>query len=86
MLRVILEPLLFFCAPFVAYAVWLRLRNTTAPDLDAWSHTTLATLALTGLTVAIAGVLALGVFGGNHLGAYKPAHVENGRLVPGQIE
>lgn len=86
MLRVILEPLLFFIAPFAAYAVWLRFRNTTAPDLDAWSHTTLATLALSGLAVAIAGVLALGLLGDKHLGAYKPAHVENGRLVPGQIE
>ena len=86
MLRIILEPLVFFLAPFVAYALWLRLRNSTAPDLDAWSHTTVASLTLTGLIIAILGVLALGLLSQNQLGAYKPAHVENGRLVPGKIE
>ena len=86
MLRVIFEPLLFFVAPFAAYALWLRFRNATSPGLDAWSHTTLASLSLAGLVIAIAGVLALGLLGDKHLGAYKPAHMENGRLVPGQIE
>ena len=86
MLRVFLEPLAFFFAPFAAYALWLRLRSQTAPDIDAWSHTRVATLTLAGLAVAIAGVLALGLSSGRHLGAYVPAHVENGQLVPGRIE
>ena len=86
MLRVILEPLAFFLAPFAAYALWLRLRNRTAPDIDAWSHTRVATLTLAGLAVAILGVLTLGLNSGRHLGAYVPAHVENGQLVPGKIE
>ena len=86
MLRVILEPLAFFLAPFAVYALWLRLRNQTAPDLDAWSHTRVATLTLAGLAIAILGVLALGLSSGRHLGAYVPAHVENGQLVPGKIE
>ena len=86
MLRVILEPLAFFLAPFAAYALWLRLPRQTAPDIDAWSHTRVATLTLTGLAIAIVGVLALGLSSGRHLGAYVPAHVENGQLVPGRIE
>ncbi len=86
MLRVILEPLAFFLAPFALYALWLRLRGQTAPDIDAWSHTRVATLTLAGLAVAILGVLALGLSGGRHLGAYVPAHVEDGKLVPGKIE
>lgn len=86
MLRVILEPLAFFLAPFAAYAFWLRLRGQTAPDLDAWSHTKVATLTLAGLALAILGVLALGLSSGRHLGAYVPAHVEDGKLVPGTIK
>ena len=86
MLRVILEPLLFFIIPFLAYAVWLKLRGQTAPDFDAWSHSRVATLTIVGLAAAIAGVLLLGLASGRHLGAYTPAHVENGQLVPGKIE
>lgn len=86
MLRVIFEPLAFFLAPFVAYAMWLRLRGNAAPDFDAWSHTRIASLTLAGLVAAILGVLVLGLSNGSHLGAYTPAHVENGRLVPGKIE
>jgi Family of unknown function (DUF6111) len=86
MLRVVLEPLVFFLAPFAAYALWLRLRGRTAPDLDAWSHTRLASLTLAGLVAAILGILALGLLGETRPGAYKPAHVEGGKLVPGKIE
>ena len=86
MLRVILEPLAFFIAPFAIYALWLRLRGAAAPDFDAWSHTRIASLAFVGLGLAILGVLLLGLSSSGHMGAYTPAHVENGKLVPGKIE
>jgi hypothetical protein len=36
--------------------------------------------------VAVAGVIVLGLFAPREQGAYVPAHVENGRLMPGHFE
>jgi len=45
-----------------------------------------STLALAGLAIAVAGVFAIGLFAPRSQGAYVPAHVENGQIVPGRIQ
>jgi hypothetical protein len=43
-------------------------------------------LTLIGLAAAVLGLFAINVFAPRGRGAYVPAHVENGVLVPGRFE
>jgi hypothetical protein len=43
-------------------------------------------LTLAGLSAAIVFMVFYGLLAERHHGAYVPAHIENGRLVPGHIE
>jgi hypothetical protein len=86
MLRVILEPALLFLSPFLAYVVYLYLRNRYPFAVDHWTRSAVSSLALAGLAVAVAGLFLLGFFSERHGGAYVPAHIENGRLIPGRME
>jgi 4-amino-4-deoxy-L-arabinose transferase-like glycosyltransferase len=86
MLRVLLEPALLFALPFAVYILYMSVRQRYPFTVEAWSHSRVATLALAGLAVAVLGVIVLGVFAPREQGAYVPAHVENGRLVPGRFE
>jgi hypothetical protein len=86
MWRVILEPALLFGSPFVAYVIYLVLRQKYPFAVDHWTHSNVATLVLAGLIVTVAGVFAFGVLAPRHQGAYIPARIENGRLTPGQLQ
>jgi len=86
MWRVIERPVLFFALPFIFYAVLLLLRRTTPFASRNWSQGTISMLTLAGLVAAILGVFSFGLFAERHLGAYVPAHIENGRVVPGHLE
>ena len=65
---------------------WLFLRRTAPFARRNWGRSTLSTLTLLGLAVAVIGMLAFGVFADRHLGPYVPAHIENGVVVPGRIQ
>ncbi len=86
MLRVILEPAALFLSPFVAYAIYLYLRDRYPFAVDHWTRSAVSSLALAGLAIAVAGLFLLGIFSERHGGAYVPAHIENGRLIPGHME
>jgi hypothetical protein len=86
MWRAILEPVLLFSSPFIAYALYLMLRQNYLFALEHWTKTAISTLALAGLAMAAAGMLALGIMAPRHKGAYVPAHIENGKLVPGHMQ
>ena len=43
-------------------------------------------LTIAGLAVAVAGMLFFGLTADRQTGRYAPAHVENGRVVPGHFE
>ncbi|MCI0466873.1 MAG: DUF6111 family protein [Beijerinckiaceae bacterium] len=86
MWRAILEPLLLFASPFIAYAIYLAIRQNYPFATKHWSKSAVSTLTLAGLAVAIGGMLALGIFAPRHEGAYVPAHVEGGKIVPGRIQ
>ncbi|ACK49759.1 conserved hypothetical protein [Methylocella silvestris BL2] len=86
MWRVILEPALLFGSPFAAYILYLWARQKYPFAVDHWTQSAVSTLVLAGLAVAVAGVLLIGVFAERHHGSYAPAHIENGHLVPGQIQ
>lgn len=86
MLRVIGEPLLLFSLPFLVYAVIVILLSKRLEKGRAWSVGHVSGLVLAGLAAALGGLLLLGYEGPNHRGAYIPAHIESGQLVPGRWE
>jgi hypothetical protein len=86
MLRVLLEPALLFAVPFAAYILYMTVRRRYPFAVEAWSHSRVASLALAGLAVAVVGMILLGAFAHRERGAYVPARIENGQLVPGRFE
>jgi hypothetical protein len=86
MWRAMLEPALLFLAPFIAYAALLVLRRNTVFISDSWGRGTVSLLTLAGLAAAVLWFVYLGFNAERHSGAYVPAHIENGKLVPGRME
>jgi hypothetical protein len=84
MIRPIFTELALFLAPFVAYALFLWATRAGVLDVSAWSLPRLMWLTITALVLVIGSFLALAQFSGAPPGStYVPAHLENGRLVPG---
>lgn len=86
MLRVIAEPLALFLLPFAVYAVFVLIFSNSLEQGKAWSMGHVSRLTLAGLAAALGGILWFGSFAERHQGAYIPAHIENGVLVPGRME
>jgi hypothetical protein len=83
-MRPIFTEFALFAAPFVAYALFLWATRTGVLDEKAWSRPRLFWLAMVALALVIASFLVLAEFTGSPpRSTYVPAHVENGRLVPG---
>lgn len=86
MWRALLEPLAFFVAPFAIYVVYLLARGRHPLKPAHWPNATVVGLTIAGLAVAIAGMLYFGFAANRQTGAYVPAHVENGKVIPGHFE
>jgi hypothetical protein len=85
MWRAIIETTLFFSAPFALYALFHLLQLRWPFVAEFWHKGIVSTLTIAGLLCAVVGVLALGL-GPREQGTYVPAHIENGRLVPGRFQ
>ncbi len=86
MIRAVIEPLALFLSPFAAFAIYLLLRARYPLAIEHWSRGRVSTMTLIGLTIAVVGMFVFGVIAPRGRGAYVPAHVENGVLIPGHIE
>lgn len=86
MWRAILEPALLFATPFVVYALFQLAQRRWPFVSELWSRGVVSTLTIAGLVTAIVGMVALGLLSSRNLGAYVPAHIENGRLAPGRFQ
>ena len=86
MLRIFGEGAGLFLLPFAAYALLLVAQRRFPFVREAWAGRFSVPLAATGLALAIFGLLSLGFFADRHRGAYQPAHLDHGRLVPGAME
>jgi Family of unknown function (DUF6111) len=85
MIRPIFTELVLFIAPFVAYALFLWATRAGVLDVSAWSVPRLMWLTIAALALMITSFVVLAEFGGAPPGStYVPAHMENGRLVPGK--
>ncbi len=86
MARNLSEVVALYLVPFAAYLLVLALRRMAILSLDRWTRTVIARLSVAGLALVLGGLLLNGFFADRHEGAYVPAHIENGRLVPGAIQ
>ena len=86
MIRPVLTELALFVAPFLAYALFLWFTKTSVLDRAWWSMKVMLTLTIVALLLMIGSFIYLGHFTGMpHDGTYVPAHVEDGKLVPGRV-
>lgn len=85
MIRPVLTEIGIFLIPFAVYALFLAATRSGLFDKAFWPVTIVARLALVAMVLVIAGLIGLAHFSGAAPGStYVPAHMENGRLVPGQ--
>jgi len=87
MIRPLLTELALFLTPFVAYAVFLWATRAGVLDSQSWSRPRLAWLSIAALVLLLGSFLVLAQFPHAPPGStYVPAHVEDGRLVPGEAK
>lgn len=86
MARGFADGLALFCLPFFLYALLLFVRPHLPVLAPGWTSGRLAILSVAGLGLVLVGMLVFGLVAPRHQGGYAPAHLEHGRLVPGQIE
>jgi hypothetical protein len=84
MIRPIFTEFALFITPFVLYALFVWATREGVLDVSAWSMPRLIWLTISALVLVIMSFLFLAQFGGAPpRSTYVPAHMENGRLVPG---
>ena len=80
MIRPVLTELAFFLTPFVAYAVFLWATRAGVLHPDSWPRARVAWLTI----VALGSFFVLAQFDHSPPGStYVPAHVEDGKFIPG---
>jgi hypothetical protein len=73
-----------FLVPFTIYALFLWATRAKVLDPERWSLRTLIGLTATAFVLMLGSFLILAQFSGAPSGStYIPAHLEDGRLVPG---
>lgn len=84
MIRPIFTEIGLFLAPFVLYAVFLAITNAGVLQTKAWPASRLLALLLVSLLLMFGSFLILAQFSGAPPGStYVPAHIENGKFIPG---
>lgn len=85
MIRPVATELILFLTPFAVYAIFLIATRAQVFDSTAWPPKTLATLAIVAFVLMVGSFLLLAHFSGEPThSAYEPAHMENGKFVPGR--
>jgi len=84
MIRPILTEVGLFVTPFVLYAAFLLATRAGMLQSAAWTMPRLAALVIASLVLVVGSFLILAQFSGAPPGStYVPAHIENGKFVPG---
>ncbi|MEN3346504.1 MAG: hypothetical protein V7632_139 [Bradyrhizobium sp.] len=84
MIRTVLTEIGVFLIPFAAYAIFLIATRAGVTLPGSWPLAMLAKLTLAALVLVIASFILLAEYtGAPPNSTYVPAHIENGRLVPG---
>jgi hypothetical protein len=84
MIRPILIEIGLFIVPFVIYAASLLVTSKRVLQQSAWSIRRLAALGIAGFVLMLGSFAIFAQFSGAPPGStYVPAHIENGKFVPG---
>jgi Family of unknown function (DUF6111) len=84
MIRPALTEIGVFLIPFAVYALFLVTTRSGLLLQTSWPIQSVAKLALASLVLIVLSLILLAHFsGGSPNSTYIPAHIENGRLVPG---
>ena len=85
MIRPILTEIGIFLIPFAVYALFLIATRSGVFAQSSWPAHLVAKLVLGSLLLVIVSFVMLAHFSGAPPGStYVPAHVENGKFVPGR--
>ena len=86
MIRPVFTEIALFLAPFVIYAIYLVATKSALLTLESWPPKVLASLGICALVLMIGSFVYLSHFAGSPPGStYEPAHVEDGKFVPGRV-
>ena len=84
MIRPVLTEVAIFLIPFAVYAAFLIATRSGLLVQSSWPMHVLAKLAVGALLLVVVSFLLLAEFGGAPPDStYVPAHIEDGKLVPG---
>ena len=84
MIRPVLTELALFVAPFAIYAIYLWATQADLLHPESWPLPTLMWLTIAAFVLMFGSFVVLAQWGGERAGSqYVPAHMENGKLVPG---
>ncbi|MFK4489106.1 DUF6111 family protein [Bradyrhizobium sp. USDA 336] len=84
MIRTVLTEIGIFLIPFAVYALFLAASRSGVFARSSWPVAIVARLALVAIVLVIAGLIGLAEFSGAPPDStYVPAHIEDGKLVPG---
>jgi len=78
---------LLFLLPFAAYGLWLMATQRSLGGVAEWEVKTVGYLALVGALLLVGTIVAFIHFDRAPPGGkYIPAHMENGKIIPGHID
>lgn len=84
MIRPVFTEVALFILPFVLYAVFLGATKAGIMDVESWPLSRLGWLTIVSLALVVGSFLLFAHFSGSRPGStYIPAHLENGKFVPG---
>ena len=85
MIRPAFTEIALFLLPFVLYAVFLWATKAGVMEPDSWPVSRLVWLTIVALVLVIGSFIYFANYTGAPPGSrYVPAHIEDGKFVPGQ--
>ncbi len=87
MIRQVFTEIALFVMPFALYVVFLWAIKADVLHPDSWPLSRVLTLIIVALILMVAGFFYFAEYTGAPPGSnYVPAHMENGKFVPGKIK
>jgi hypothetical protein len=87
MIRPVLTELALFLTPFALYAAFLWATRAGVLEPASWPMATVAWLTVVALVLMAGSLVIVVQFSGSPPGStYVPAHIEDGRFVPGDTK